>query len=86
VRTLQTIINKVAMTAKKMPANAAKVSKKSRLSASILLPRIAIYSTVVAGIIASFYDFKLGTLSILSGTKYSEAKKYIASINQAQQA
>jgi hypothetical protein len=40
----------------------------------------------VAGIIASFYDFKLGTLSIFSGTESSEAKRYIASINREQQA
>jgi hypothetical protein len=74
------------MTVKKMSANVAKASKKSRLSVSSLLPRIAIYSTVVAGIIASFYDFKLNTLSIFSGTESSEAKQYIASINRAQQA
>ena len=74
------------MTVKKMSANVAKASKKSRLSVSSVLARIAIYSTVVAGIIASFYDFKLGTLSIFSGTESSEAKRYIASINRMQQA
>ena len=74
------------MTVKKMSANVAKTSKKSRLSVSSWLARIAIYSTVVAGIIASFYDFQLGTLWILSGTQSSEAKQYIASINRAQRA
>ncbi|MEG4104844.1 type IV pilin-like G/H family protein [Microcoleus sp. S13_C5] len=69
-----------------MSVNVAKVSKKSRLPVSSLLPRIAIYSALVAGIIAPCYDFKLGTLSILSDTKSSEAKQYIASINRAQQA
>jgi hypothetical protein len=75
------------MTVKKMSVNLAKASKKSRVSVSSVLARIAIYSTVVAGIIASlFYDFKLGTLSIFSGTESWEAKGYIASINQMQQA
>ena len=74
------------MTVKKMSVNVAKTSKKSRLPVSSLLPRIAIYSTVVAGIIASFYDFELGTLSIFSGRESSEAKQYIHSINKAQQA
>ena len=69
-----------------MSANVAKASKKSRVSVSSLLARMAIYSTVVAGIIASFYDFKLGTLSIFSGTESSEAKQCIASINRGQQA
>jgi hypothetical protein len=74
------------MTVKKMSANVAKTSKKSRLSVSSLLPRIAIYSTVVAGIMASFYDFQLNKLSIFSDPKSSEAKQYINSINRAQQA
>ena len=74
------------MTVKKMSVNVAKASKKSRVSVSSLLARMAIYSTVVAGIIASFYDFKLGTLSIFSGTESSEAKQCIASINRGQQA
>lgn len=74
------------MTVKKMSVNVAKARKKSRGLVSSLLPRIAIYSTVVAGIIASFYDFELGTLSIFSGTESSEAKHFIASINRGQQA
>ena len=69
-----------------MSVNVAKTRKKSRVSVSSLLARMAIYSTVVAGIIASFYDFKLGTLSIFSGTESSEAKQFIASINRGQQA
>jgi len=74
------------MTVKKMSVDVAKASKKSRVSVFSLLARMAIYSTVVAGIIASFYDFKLDTLSIFSGTESSEAKRYIASINRIQQA
>ncbi len=74
------------MTVKKMSANVAKTSKKSRLSVSSWLARIAIYSTVVAGIMASFYDFQLNKLSIFSDPKSSEAKQYINSINRAQQA
>lgn len=74
------------MTVKKMSVNVAKASKKSRLPVSSLLPRIAIYSTVVAGIIASFYDFRLNQFSISSDTKSSEAKQYIASITKGQKA
>ena len=71
---------------KKMSVNVAKASKKSRLPVSSLLPRIAIYSAVVAGLMASFYDFKLNKLLISRDPKYSEAKQYINSINRAQQA
>ena len=74
------------MTVKKMSVNVAKASKKSRLPVSSLLPRIAIYSTVVAGIMASFYDFQLNQLSISSDPTSSEAKQYINSINRGQQA
>jgi len=74
------------MTVKKMSINVAKASKKSRLPVSSLLPRIAIYSAVVAGIMASFYDFQLNTLSISSDREASQAKQYIASINRGQQA
>ena len=74
------------MTVKKMSVNVAKTSKKSRLSVSSLLPRIAIYTAVVAGLMASFYDFPLNKLSISSDRKSSEAKQYINSINRAQQA
>jgi len=74
------------MTVKKMSANVAKTSKKSRLSVSSWLARIAIYSTVVAGIMASFYDFKLNKLSMSTDPKSSEAKQYINSINKGQQA
>jgi len=74
------------MTVKKMSVNVAKASKKSRLPVSSLLPRIAIYSAVMGGIMASFYDFKLNKLFISSDPKSSEAKQYINSINRAQQA
>ncbi|MCW6051393.1 type IV pilin-like G/H family protein [Lyngbya sp. CCAP 1446/10] len=70
-----------------MSANLTKASQKSRLLVSSLLPRIAIYSAVVAGIISSLYDFKLNTFSFSIGTKSSsEAKQYIARINKGQQA
>lgn len=69
-----------------MSANAAKASKKSRLSVSSLLPRIAIYSAVVAGIIASFYDFELNRLSLSLNMEASEAKQIMATINKAQEA
>lgn len=75
------------MTAKKLPANAAKASKKSRLSVSSLLPRIAIYSAVVAGIIASLYDFRLNTIDLSSGGEdYLKPKIIIAYNNEQQQA
>ena len=78
------------MTVKKMSVNVAKVSKKSRLSVSSLLPRIAIYSALVAGMMGSCYDFKLNTIALPSspsrGQTYLEGRHYIASINKAQQA
>jgi len=78
------------MTVKKMSADVAKASKKSRLSVSSWLARIAIYSTVVAGIMASFYDFKLNTIVLPSspsrGKKFYEPILYISSVNRAQQA
>ncbi len=71
-----------------MSANAAKASKKSRLSVSSLLPRIAIYSAVVAGIIASFYDFRLNTIDLSSddGADSLKAKQIIADNNEKQSA
>ncbi|NJK75988.1 MAG: hypothetical protein HC942_20800 [Microcoleus sp. SU_5_6] len=69
-----------------MPADAVKLSNKSRLSASSLLPRIAIYSVFVAGTIASFYDFKLNSIALSKATESSEAKQQIALINKLQQA
>ena len=82
------------MTVKKMSANVAKASKKSRLSVSSLLARIAIYSALVAGIMASCYDFRLNTIVLPSSLSRdeedeefsSEALEYISSINQGQQA
>ena len=79
------------MTVKKMSVNVAKASKKSRLPVSSLLPRIAIYSALVAGIMASCYDFKLNTIVLPSSMSrdtdeefYYEALEYISSINKAQ--
>jgi len=78
------------MTVKKMSVNVAKASKKSRLPVSSLLPRIAIYSALVAGIMASCYDFKLNTIVLPSspsrGKTFLEAQAYISAINRAQQA
>ncbi|MEG4453742.1 type IV pilin-like G/H family protein [Microcoleus sp. N9_A1] len=78
------------MTLKKMSVNVAKASKKSRLPVSSLLPRIAIYSALVAGIMASCYDVKLNTivplLSRPRGKRFLEAQAYISAINRAQQA
>ena len=78
------------MTVKKMSANVAKTSKKSRLSVSSWLARIAIYSALVAGMMASCYDFKLNTIVLPSsrsrGQTYLEGRQYIAIINEAQQA
>ena len=79
------------MTVKKMSVNVAKASKKSRLPVSIFLPRMAIYSAVMAGVMALFYDFQLNTIvpppcpskvDVFS----MEAGDFIASINRAQQA
>jgi type II secretory pathway pseudopilin PulG len=79
------------MTVKKMSINVAKTSKKSKLPVSSLLPRIAIYSAVMAGIIASYYDFQLNTIVLPwsgpMGKRFlEEARQYIGSINRAQQA
>ncbi|MCC3406193.1 MAG: type IV pilin-like G/H family protein [Microcoleus sp. PH2017_10_PVI_O_A] len=78
------------MTVKKMSVNVVKASKKSRLSVSSLLPRIAIYSALVAGIMASCYDFKLNTIALPSspprGQTFLEGRQYITSINRGQQA
>ena len=77
------------MTVKKMSVDVAKASKKSRLSVSSLLPRIAIYSALVAGMMGSCYDFKLNTIALPSSPSrdkqfYYEALGYISSINKGQ--
>ena len=71
-----------------MSVNVAKASKKSRLPVSSLLPRIAIYSAVAAGIMVSYYDFKLNTIVLppSTGKEFLEARHYISSINKGQQA
>ncbi|MBD1826114.1 type IV pilin-like G/H family protein [Microcoleus vaginatus GB1-A2] len=73
------------MSVKKMSVNVAKASKKSRLPVSSLLPRIAIYSAVMAGIMASFYDLKLNTIVRSRAKQYPEALQYLGIINQSQQ-
>lgn len=77
------------MTVKKMSVNVAKASKKSRLPVSSLLPRIAIYSALVACMMASCYDFKLNTIAYPSSRSrdrefYYEGIGYISSINKGQ--
>ncbi len=68
-----------------MSANVAKASKKSRLPISSLLPRIAIYSALGAGIMASCYDFQLNTIVLPSSpSRGYEALQYISSINYSQ--
>ncbi|MEG4044985.1 type IV pilin-like G/H family protein [Microcoleus sp. Pol17_C1] len=70
-----------------MSVNVAKASKKSRLPVSSLLPRIAIYSALVAGIMASCYDVKLNTIVLPpSPSRGYEALQYISSINHRQSA
>jgi Type IV pilin-like G and H, putative len=82
-----------------MSTNIAKKSKISSFSLSNLLLRTLIYSVFLAGIISSFYDFKLNTIvksNVMSNSvKSSESKQsnvatevqnYIASINERQQA
>ena len=69
-----------------MSVNLTKPSKKSRLPVSSLLPRIAIYSMVLTGIIASFVDFKSNPFSFASDRKFPEPKQYISRIIRGQQA
>ena len=69
-----------------MSVNLTKASKKSRLPLSSLLPRIAIYSMVLTGIIASFVDFKSNPFSFASDRKFPEPKQYISRIIRGQQA
>ena len=76
-----------------------KKSKTYSLSLSSLLLRTLIYSVFLAGIISSFYDFKLNTIvksNVTSNSVQSseskqsnvatEVQNYIASINERQQA
>lgn len=74
------------MTVKEMSTDIDKTSKKSCFSVSSLLVRTLIYSGFLAGLIASFYDFKFNTFVrlMLSGAPSSEAIERISSINQAQ--
>jgi hypothetical protein len=82
-----------------MSKNIAKKNKISTFLLSSLPLRTLIYSAFLAGIISSFYDFKLNTIvksNVMSNSvKSSESKqsnvatevqKYIASINERQQA
>ncbi|MEG3939463.1 type IV pilin-like G/H family protein [Microcoleus sp. S36b_A3] len=78
------------MAVKKMSVNVAKTSKKSRLPVSCLLPRIAIYSALGAGIMALCYDFQLNRIvpppsPATAKMKLLEATQYMSSIYQGQQ-
>ncbi|MEG4287233.1 type IV pilin-like G/H family protein [Microcoleus sp. A006_D1] len=62
-----------------------KTSKKIRFLVSSVLVRTLIYSGFMAGILASFYNFKLNTIKILSSGKSPAAQADMASINKAQE-
>ncbi|MBE9185910.1 type IV pilin-like G/H family protein [Microcoleus sp. LEGE 07076] len=63
-----------------------KTNKKSLFSVSSLVVRSLIYSGFMAGILASFYNFKLNTIKISSSARWPQVKQDITSINEAQQA
>ena len=81
------------MTVKKMSTDIDKTSKKIRFLVCSLLVRSLIYSGFFAGILASFYNFKLNTIKISSSGKSSAAdsgkswaaEAEMASINKAQE-
>lgn len=62
-----------------------KTSKTYSLSVFSLVVRTVIYSGFMAGILASFYNFKLNTIKISSSGKSPEAQAGMASINKAQE-
>ena len=69
-----------------MSVNLTKASKKSRLIVSSLLPRIAVYSMVLTGIIASFLDLKSNTFPFASDAEFAKPEQYISTIGRGQQA
>lgn len=69
-----------------MSTDIAKTSKKIRFLVSSVLVRSLIYSGFFAGILPSFYNFKLNTIVISSGARWTVVKQDITSINEAQQA
>ncbi|HEY9302242.1 MAG TPA: type IV pilin-like G/H family protein [Phormidium sp.] len=75
------------MTVKKMSTDIDKTSKKIRFLVSSLLVRSLIYSGFFAGILASFYNFKLNTIVMPTNSALPQVvKEDIISINEAQQA
>lgn len=68
-----------------MSADIDKKSKTYSLSLSSLLVRTVIYSGFMAGILASFYNFKLNTIFLSSSPKSPALQADLASINKAQE-
>lgn len=73
------------MTVKKMSKDIDKTSETYSISVSSLVVRTLIYSGFMAGILASFYNFKLNTIKISSSGKSWAAQADMASINKAQE-
>lgn len=73
------------MTLKKMSTDIDKKSETDSISLSSLVVRTVIYSGFMAGLLASFYNFKLNTIKISNSGKSLEAQAHIFSINQAQE-
>ena len=73
------------MTVKKMSTDIDKKSETYSLSVSSLVVRTLIYSGFMAGILASFYNFKLNTIVISSSRKSPAVQADMASINKAQE-
>jgi Type IV pilin-like G and H, putative len=71
-----------------MSADIDKTSETYSISVSSLVVRTLIYSGFMAGLLASFYNFKLNTTIYLSidGPESLKAKKNIADLNKKQQA
>lgn len=68
-----------------MSADIDKTSETYSISVSTLVLRTLIYSGFMAGLLASFYNFKLNAIKISSSGKSSGTQADIASINRAQE-
>jgi Type IV pilin-like G and H, putative len=68
-----------------MSADIDKTSETYSISLSSLVVRTLIYSGFMAGLLASFYNFKLNAIKISSSGKSWGAQAEMASINQAQE-
>ncbi|MEG4298812.1 type IV pilin-like G/H family protein [Microcoleus sp. Pol11C1] len=71
---------------KKMSTEIHKTSETYSVSLFSLVVRTVIYSGFFAGILASFYNFKLNTIVMSSSARWPQVKQDITSINEAQQA